>query len=228
MDMMTVFRAMLDDVTSVNASRRQVTGLITWQDYTRQADIMAREHGADGAFLDIAYAPSTAYRTWQMSCDLILAALAGQAQEAHRRAAEADGQAEAETALAMQAATAASAARARAAAAWASARMCARPEDAVAFEAEAEAADQETAAQAAAAREHEGNAGQARRLAAALRMWEVTARDAHGTGQMIIAAEQPVAASIGAALSRAGTGIAPRRKSYLSDGGRTMAGGGSW
>jgi hypothetical protein len=228
--MMTAFRAMLDDVTAVNASRRQVTGLIAWQDCTRQADTLAREHGADGACLDVGYAASGAYRTWQMSCRLILAALAVQAEESRRRAAEADAEAESETQLALQAATAAAAARDQAATARAAALACTRPEDVNAFlagteAADAEAADAEAAAAAAAAQEHQSAAGAARRRAVALRAWEIAARDAHGTGQMVLDAEQPAAASIGDALRRAGTSFVPRDKSYLRDGGSLPAGG---
>jgi hypothetical protein len=223
--MMTAFRAMLDDVTCVSASRRQVTGLIAWQDCTRQADTLARDHGADRGSLDVEYAASEVYRTWQMSCDLILRTLAVQAEEAHRRAAEADAEAESQQQLALQAATAAAAARQRAAAARGTALACTRLEDVSAFLAEAETAEAEAAAAAAAAAGHEGAAGAARRRAAALRTWEIAARDAHGTGQRVLDAEQPAAAAIGEALRRAGPSFVPRDKSYLRDGGRTLAGG---
>ena len=226
MDMMTVFRAMLDDVTCVNASRRQVTGLIAWQDCTRQADTLARQHGADGASLDVQYAASDVFRPWQMSCELILQALSGQAGEASRRAAQADAEADAQAQLAAAAAAAAAAARERAAVAAAAAAACTRPEDAEFFRAEAETAQGEAAAAAAAARDHQAAAGAARQRARALRMWEIAARDAHGTGKLVVAAEQPAAAAIGEALRMAGPGIAPRSKQYLRDGARPAWGGG--
>jgi hypothetical protein len=223
--MMTAFVAMLGDVTAVNASRRQINGLIAWQDTTRQTDTMAREQDAGGACLDVDYAGSTLYRPWQVSCELILQALALQENQARRRAIEADAEAGAQMELAMQAAAAAAAARERAAGARGAAAACLRPEDAQAFLDEAAEAEADAAAADEAAAEHEAAAAAARARATALRAWEIAARDASGTGRQVLEAEVPVALAIGTALRQAGIAVAPRNKGYLQDGRRMSAGG---
>jgi len=225
-DVMTAFVAMLGDVTAVNASRRQINGLIAWQDTTRQADTMAREYDADGACLDVDYAGSTLYRPWQVSCELILQALALQEDQARRRAIEADAEAGAQMGLAMQAAAAAAAARERAATARGAAAACTRPEDVQGFLDEAAEADAAAADQAAAG--HEAAAAAARARAAAMRAWEIAARDAGGTGRQVLEAEVHVALVLGGAVRRAGIAVVPRNKGYLQDGRRYPAGGLSW
>lgn len=256
MDLMTAFSVMLGDVTHVNASARQVHGILSWHDRTRGAVRHAARLAAGASCLEVRPVTAVTHRSWRASSRMILDALTAQAEEAARRrqaalreAASEDQQARQADAAAEDARRRADAARGRAAAAAAGAAAaraqaagCADSQDAGAFlaqaasleaeaaaaAAEAAAADREAAALEAAAARHRENARKARQLAAAMLAWEIAARDAHGTGTAVLAAEQPVARQMHDGIQAAG-GLpeVPRDKRYLTLDGAAAARGGA-
>jgi hypothetical protein len=243
MDLMTAFTAMLGDVTHVNASRRQVTGILAWQDLTRRAAGLAGSLTGAGRGLQVSFSSSGTHRTWRMSGQLILGALRDQMDEAAIQRARADlaaqdsdRAADAEEAAAAAAASEAAAARQRAASCLAAAaastadgERAALQAAAAAAAAEAEAADATAARLAAAAREHREEARLARQRSAQLLGWQIAAQDAHGHGTRVIAGEEPIAAAMHAGIQAAG-GISevPGDKRYLTrDGALAPAGVGT-
>jgi hypothetical protein len=227
MEILTAFTAMLSDVTHVNASRRQVDGILDWLALTRSAVARAAAMRAPARCLEVTFSGSATHRTWRMSSQDILAALASQAEEARagRAAAEQEaarrdhlaGLADADAAMARQEAAQAEARAAALEAAGGEAPAMA----AQAARAEAGEARQRAAALDAAAVQHREVAARARRAAADYMTWEIAARDAHAAGAAVLAAEEHIAAMVHSGIQAAG-GIreVPRDKRY-ADGGRT-------
>ncbi len=256
MDLLTAFNAMLSDVTHVNASARQVTGILVWHGRTRCAVQHAARLTTSRSCLTVSFSVAHTHRTWRASSMLILAALQAQADEAARsrflalkKAASEDRQAEQDEAAAAAARQRAAAARSRAASASAAAgaaraqagacdddggaaaclaEAAACEAEAAAAAAEAAAADSEAGAHAASAEQHRENARQARALAVLLMAWEIAARDAHGTGTAVLATEEPIARRMYEGIQAAG-GLSevPRDKRYYTRERAGTAGGGT-
>jgi len=115
------FGVMLGDVTSVNASARQVTNILIWHGHTRCALQHASRLTTDRTCLEVGFAWSATHRTWRASSLLILGALTAQADQAARRRLDAEREAGRQEAAARDADQGAAEARRRAAAARAAA-----------------------------------------------------------------------------------------------------------
>jgi hypothetical protein len=244
MELMTVFRAMMSEITSDDGSETLVNGILLWASRTSDAVRRARQHDAAQHCLEASFSGASTWRLWKYAADNILAALIAQEDEARARRATAEREAAARESRAAEAdagaAVAADQARAsRARAATARTRAgeartlagtCENPETAAAFEAQASACDAQAAAAdsdaqagesaaaalAGQAEKHRERARLERARSKELRAWEASARDAHGTGTLLIAVQQPVQNAMYEGIQAAG-GInqVPRSKYYL-------------
>ncbi|MGH3290163.1 MAG: hypothetical protein ACRDPD_36690, partial [Streptosporangiaceae bacterium] len=121
MEIMTAFGAMLGDVSSVNASDRQVHNILVWHGSTRCALEHASRLTTDASCLQVTFAGSHTHRSWRTSSLLILRALNAMADQAARRRYAAGQEAGRQDAAARDADQAAAEARRRAAQARAAA-----------------------------------------------------------------------------------------------------------
>lgn len=244
MDIMTSFRTMQSHIRHADASARQIHGINLWFSYTARAVRLARELEAGSGCLEVTFSTSHRHRTWTMTADLILGALACQMEEARERRVGADKEAVTANEKTSSAASgvvkaqeAARKARERATAARVAAgkartqkNACVLPEiaadfekkartldaEAAAAEKEAADADEEIVRQASLVETRRKEAEKIGGLRVSLTAWESAARDARTIGLNVIRAEQPVAKRMYEGIQLAG-GLAeiPKSKRYF-------------
>lgn len=231
MNIESAFQAMINDVSSADASRRQIDGILDWLDPVRRACAHARQLEAPASCLEVAFAASATHRTWRASSEAILAALAAQSETARAWRAGAEQEAEQRDHLAREADAGAADARREAALARSRAAELAAspdPQAAQGAHAQAGAALERARTLDASAALHREHAAQARQLGDSCMQWEIAALDAHAEGSRVLATEQPIATRVGEAIRAAGGVLeVPRSKRYAAGGRVPVTAGGN-
>jgi hypothetical protein len=177
---LTAMRDMAEDMTAVNASRRQVRGVASWRDAVTAAVAAGQAAGSVSAGQLGAKVPgSRTHAGWMATADAVIATLDSQAAEAEEMATEAREAAE----------------DARSRAQQASARRA---------QAEADELPAEAAAHAARAQEAADEADEADEAADVFDAWAAAATDAARQGAMLTAREDEIHAPVGAAIAAGG------------------------
>jgi hypothetical protein len=172
--------AMADDMTAVNASRRQVRGVASWRDAVAAAVTAGQAAGAADADVLTADVPgSLTHARWMTTADTVIATLHSQAAAAEEMAGEA-----------REAADEARGRASRARRAEAEAEACELPDEAAAHAARANAADDE--------------ADDADEAADAFDAWAAAAADAARQGAALTAREDDIHAPVGQAVAAGG------------------------